>query len=191
MFEHLFEDPVISNNIDEQIFGGLYQESIICKCGKVKELPVQKLSEILTIQLQGQSIQSCINDFLNDEEVNQSCINCKNQKAVKSIKIVTEPSTLIVQLKRYKYDVDQKKAIKLEDKINCPKSLTMPSGSSYTLSSIVNHIGDTPTDGHYNVFIYNRIADAYVLLDDLNVSYNVGLSSKTSTLCYIVSYTKD
>ena len=67
----------------------------------------------------------------------------------------------------------------------------MPSGSSYTLSSIVNHIGDTPTDGHYNVLIYDRIADSFVLLDDLNVSYNVGLSSKTSTLCYIVSYTKD
>ena len=87
MFEHLFEDSVTSNNIDEQIFGGLYQERIVCKCGKVKELPVQKLSEILTIQLHGQSIESCLMEFLSDEEVNQTCMKCKNQKAVKSIEI--------------------------------------------------------------------------------------------------------
>ena len=30
MFEHLFKDSVASNNIDEQIFGGLYQEKIWC-----------------------------------------------------------------------------------------------------------------------------------------------------------------
>ena len=67
----------------------------------------------------------------------------------------------------------------------------MPSGSSYTLSSIVNHIGNTAVEGHFNVLIYDKITDSYVLLDDLNVSYNVELSSDTSTLCYIVSYTKD
>ena len=67
----------------------------------------------------------------------------------------------------------------------------MPSGNSYTLSSIVNHIGSNPADGHYNLYIYDKITDSYVLLDDLNVSYNVELSSETSRLCYIVSYTKN
>ena len=176
MFEHLFKDSVTSNNIDEKIFGGLYQEKLLCKCGNVKELPVQKLSEILTIQLQGQSIESCLMDFLSDEEVNQTCTKCKNQKAVKSIEILTDPSTLIVQLKRHKYDADKRKVIKRQDKIN---------------SSIVNHTGDTPTEGHYNVHIYDQITDSYVLLDDLNVSYTVELSSDSSRLCYIVSYTKD
>ena len=95
MFEHLFKDSVASNNIDEKIFGGLYQEKILCKCGNVKELPVQKLSEILTIQLQGNSIESCLMDFLSDEEVNQTCTKCKNQKAVKSIEILTDPSTVV------------------------------------------------------------------------------------------------
>ena len=79
---------------------------------------MHKLSEILTVQLHGPSIQSCINDLFDEEEVNQSCINCKNKKAIKSIKIVTEPATLILQLKRYKYDVDKGKAIKLDDTIN-------------------------------------------------------------------------
>ena len=144
MFEHLFKDSVTSNNIDEKIFGGLYQEKIVCICGNVKQLPIQKLSEILTIQLQGNSIESFLMGFLSDEEVNQTCINCRNLKAVKSIEIVTDPSTLIVQLKRYKYDVDKKKAIKRQDKVNCSKSLVMPSGSSYTLSSHWKHRSRRP-----------------------------------------------
>ena len=129
--------------------------------------------------------------FLSDEEINHTCMKCKNLKAVKSIRIVTDPSTLILQLKRYKYDVDERKVRKRLDEVNCSKSLVMPSGSTYTLSSIVNHIGNTASEGHYNVLIYDKITDSYVLLDDLHVSYNVELSSDTSRLCYIVSYTKD
>jgi uncharacterized UBP type Zn finger protein len=99
LFEHLFSDPILSNNIDEEIFGGLYQQKIVCKCGKLKELPVQKLSEILMTPLQGQSIQSCFTKFLSDERINHDCKKYENQKAVKTIKIITEPSTLIIQLK--------------------------------------------------------------------------------------------
>ena len=155
------------------------------------QLPVQKLSEILTIQIQGKSIESCLTGFLSDEEVNQSCTYWNNKKTVKSVEIITDPATLIVQLNRYKYDVDKRKVINRQENINCSKSLVMPGGSSYTLSSIVNHIGNTASEGHYNVLIYDKITDSYVLLYDLHDSYNVELSSDTSRLCYIVSYTKD
>ena len=47
LFEHLFKDHTASNNIDEEMFGGLFQETLICTCGNVKQLPVQKLSEVL------------------------------------------------------------------------------------------------------------------------------------------------
>ena len=110
MFEHLFKDSIVSSNIDEQIFGGLYQEKIVCKCGNIKYLPIQKLSEILMIQLHGQNIQSCLMNFLSDENVNNECTKCENKEAVKNIEIVTEPSTLIIQLKRYK--LMQEKSLK-------------------------------------------------------------------------------
>ena len=191
LFEHLFSDPILSNNIDEEIFGGLYQEKIVCKCGKLTELPVQKLSEILMTPLQGQSIQSCFTEFLSDESINHDCKECGNQKAVKTIEIITEPSTLIIQLKRYTYDVNVRKIIKRQDEITCPKSLVMPSGSSFTLSSIVNHIGISPTKGHYNVLLYDQIKDCFVLLDDLDISFAVNIDSEMSKLCYIVVYTKN
>ena len=188
MFEHLFKDSIVSSNIDEQIFGGLYQEKIVCKCGNIKYLPIQKLSEILMIQLHGHSIQSCLTNFLSDETVNNECTKCENTQAVKNIEIVTEPSTLIIQLKRYKYNVDERKVIKKHDEIKCQKSLTMPSGSTFTLSSIVNHIGSSPNRGHYNVIIYDHINDSFVLLDDLNATYDVENNSKISELCYIVTF---
>jgi ubiquitin C-terminal hydrolase len=191
MFEHLFKDSNVSNNIDEQIFGGLYQEKIVCKCGNVKYLPVQKLSEILMIQLNGQSIQSCLMNFLSDDDIRNECTKCENNNAVKTMKIVTEPSTLIIQLKRYKFDIDGGKITKRHDEIKCEKSLTMPSGSTFTLSSVVNHEGINPTEGHYNVLIYDHINCCYILLDDLNVIFDVKNNYKISKSCYIVTFTKD
>ena len=112
MFEHMFKDSNVSNNIDENLFGGLYQEKIICECGNLTELPIQRLSEILSIQLKGPTMQSCITDFFSEEEIRYNCTKCQRKKATKHIEIVTEPSTLIIQLKRYEYDTEKRKAIK-------------------------------------------------------------------------------
>ena len=64
----------------------------------------------------------------------------------------------------------------------------MPSGSIYTLSSIVNHIGNSPAEGHYNLLVNDNVNDSYVLLDDQDIAFDVVLNSKIS---YILSYTKD
>ena len=100
-------------------------------------------------------------------------------------------STLIVQLKRYTYDANGRTYDKIQENINCPKSLTMPSGSTFTLSSIVNHIGSQPSEGHYNILIYDKIGDCYVLLDDSEITVDVEMNSEINGLCYIVIYTKD
>ena len=189
LFEQLFRDFDASNNIDEQIFGGLFKEEISCKCGNLQSVPVQKLSEILMIQLCGRSLQSCLTDFLSDEEIDFDCKKCSRKKAVKKINFVIEPSTLILQLKRYEYDIDAGKSIKIHSDIKCPETLIMPNGSTYSLSSIINHIGDSPSEGHYNEMIFDPPNDSYVLVDDLDIAYDV--KNETSKLCYIVFYTKD
>ena len=155
------------------------------------QLPVQKLSEILMIPLQGQSIKSCLSNFLSGESIKHHCKTCQTQDAVKTIEMITEPSTLILQLKRYTYDVEGQKIIKRQDEMECPKSLTMPSGSSFTLLSIVNHIGPSPAEGHYNVLLHDHRNDCYVLLDDLKISHAMNFNSDTRKLCYIIIYTKD
>ena len=191
ILEHLFKDWTAVNNLNEQIFGGLFRETLFCECGNVKELPVQKLSEVLMIPLKGPSIQRCLNDFLNDEKIEHKCFLCKKQTCKKKIDIIIDPSTLIIQLKRYDYDTEKGKATKKQDEVECSKTLKLASGSTYTISSIINHKGENPEKGHYNVLIFNQANNSFVLLDDLNVTYDVQTTSDMNRISYIFVYTKD
>ena len=41
IFQQIFEDLPMSNNFDEKIFGGLYQETLVCKKGHMKQTRYQ------------------------------------------------------------------------------------------------------------------------------------------------------
>ena len=110
---------------------------------------------------------------------------------MKKIEIVKEPSTLILQLKRFEYDITGQKVRKRQDEIVCPRLIEMPSGNTYELSSIVNHIGNMPTEGHYNALIFDKINHSSILLDDQNIYFDQNLSPDISKLCYIVTYIKN
>ena len=191
VFEHIFKDLTADNMIDEEIFGGLFQESLVCNCGNIKHLPIQKLSEVLMVQICGPSLQTCLDNFLGEEKIDLNCTKCKKREILKKFILVAEPSTLIIQLSRYKYEVREKRTIKRHEEIEVSKRLSLPSGSAYTISSIINHIGSTPDEGHYNVLIFDSINDSFVLLDDLNVCFDMQIKSDKSRLPYIVVYTKD
>ena len=188
VFDVLFAN---TRNIDEQIFGGLFQEIIICSCGFVKESPIQKLSEVLMIPMNGQCIQSCLLNFLSEEEITVNCEKCANTVAKKKIQLVTEPSTLILQLKRYKFDANVQRSFKIQDEIECPKVLQMSSGNCYVLSSIICHIGNQPTEGHYQMIVYDKIYDCFVLLDDSNIYIGTGITDGINEICYIVTYVNE
>ena len=150
-----------------------------------------KLSEVLMVQLKGPSIQDCINDFLQDEKIEHMCTLCKRRTHVKKMTLLTDPSTLIIQLKRYRYEYLKDRATKRQDEIESSKTLTLPSGSIYTISSVINHVGDSPDEGHYNIFIYDPHRDSFVLLDDLDIEYDVQITADMNCLSYILIYTKN
>ena len=66
----------------------------------------------------------------------------------------------------------------------------LPNGSSYFLCSIINHIGQTPKEGHYNMILYNQMKDSYVLLDDWNINLNYEIDDDMMKLQYLVTYIK-
>ena len=68
--------------MDEQIFGGIFQETLECKCGVKKQLPLQKLPEVLMVEIEGLNIQACINNYLKDEEVEANCDVCQNKSVI-------------------------------------------------------------------------------------------------------------
>ena len=139
----------------------------------------------------GNSVQSCLTNFLYNEEINLECSKCKKPSSVKKIDIIIEPSTLIIQLKRYRYEAKEEKVRKRHEEIKLSKKITMSTGSTYTLSSVVNHIGNCPDAGHYNLIIFDEQTDSFVLLDDLNVSYCVEMLPKMDSLSYVIFYSKD
>ena len=191
LLEHMFKDLPISNNFDEKLFGGLYQELLVCKNGHIRQLQIQNLPNMLMIPIIGNTIQTCLDNYLADEEVMSKCSDCDIEELVKQTEIITEPSTIIIQLKRYSYDEGKRMAVKKNDSIEITRSLNMASGTSYTISSIINHFGDNPKEGHYNVLIYDCRKDLFVLLDDQYVNQNVKITTDFKSSSYVFVYTKD
>ena len=104
LLEHLWHENKNIPSLKEQLFGGLCQDVLECECRGRVESPVQNMPEIIPLQLNGQSIQSCLNSFFSPSEINWKCPNCGRGKVVKRTSIILEPFTLMLQLMRYKVD---------------------------------------------------------------------------------------
>ena len=69
------------------------------------------------ISINGNSIQACLDNYLADEEIRVKCSECNIDVQVKQTEIIAEPSTLIIQLKRYNYEKEKSMAIKRRENI--------------------------------------------------------------------------
>ena len=92
---------------------------------------------------------------------------------------------------RFHYDSKTQVTKKKHDILNCPPTLKIQNGSSYTLGAIVNHIGSSPNVGHYNTLLYNSKEDNYILLDDTSFNINVEINDNMKKTHYLVMYYKD
>ena len=188
LIEHMFMDT--PDNMPEKIFGGLLQETIKCECGKTDLLPVKSLSEIIPLQMCGQNIEACFEDFLAPEDIDRTCSICKNKLTMKENSLMLEPATLILQLKRYSFNLETNESNKIHDRIICPKIFRLKKGSLYRLSSIINHIGENPQQGHYNVILFDQTNNVLSLVDDIEVSHDIQMTPDLQELPYIVTYVK-
>ena len=191
IFEHMFNNLAPSFNIDEQIFGGIIQEALVCRCGHIKQLPMEKLPEILTVGINGLNIQECVNNYLKYEEIEANCDICQNKTLIKKTEMISEPSTLIIQLKRFAYVQELGKTIKRREKIKVTKNIRIPDGSTYTISTIVHHYGEKADEGHYNILVYNASNDTFILVDDLHLNLDVEITEDLESSSYIFVYIKN
>jgi hypothetical protein len=166
VFEHLFKETLLTEDIHEQMFGGLMQEKIICKCGEVKFLPIENLPEIWTIPIHGSTIQSCIESYLIRDDIFLKCEACTSPRTEKETNLIVYPNTLIIQLKRYEFDSINQKCVKKHDAVICPTNVNFPGGARYSLLSILNHAGSSPEIGHYTLSMFDSKNKSFLLLDD-------------------------
>ena len=62
------------------------------------------MPEIIPVQIHGESIQSCLDDYLSPENIEWNCPRCSNSKILKRTSVIVEPNIIILQLMRYKYE---------------------------------------------------------------------------------------
>ena len=191
ILSYMFKDSVTHENFDEQLFGGLWQNILTCKCGHINELPLEKMPEIIPLEIYGETIQHCLDHYFMSENVERSCTNCPSKIAEKITAVISEPATLIIQLNRYEYDREKERIMKKHSIIICPKNLTTPNGSKYSLSSFINHLGSTPQKGHYNLVLYNKCEDTFVLLDDTKITLNYDPDPFMMETQYLLTYVKN
>ncbi|PBK76562.1 cysteine proteinase [Armillaria solidipes] len=129
---------------------------------------------------QNSSVTACLRQFSASEMLCQKnkffCDSCCDlQEAEKRMKIKKLPNVLALHLKRFKYQEDVQKYIKLAYRVAFPIELrlfntvddTEDADRLYNLFGIVVHIGTGPHHGHYISII--KTGGSWLVFDDDNV----------------------
>ncbi|KAL1728230.1 hypothetical protein EV714DRAFT_168846, partial [Schizophyllum commune] len=129
---------------------------------------------------QNSSVTACLRQFSASEMLCQknkffcdSC--CELQEAEKRMKIKKLPNVLALHLKRFKYQEDQQKYVKLAYRVAFPFELRLfntvddmdEPDRLFNLFAIVVHIGAGPHHGHYISII--KTLGTWLVFDDDNV----------------------
>ena len=113
----------------------------------------------------------------NDNKAN--CSNCYQKVQLKiSNKLWKLPKILIIQFKRFKFNMKTLSDIKIQDKVDYPIHLDMEKYiddlspfkqyHKYNLVGINLHFGYTRHSGHYVSFVKNKLDDKWYLFNDSN-----------------------
>ncbi|KAL0951876.1 hypothetical protein HGRIS_008536 [Hohenbuehelia grisea] len=129
---------------------------------------------------QNSSVTACLRQFSASEMLCQKnkffCDSCCDlQEAEKRMKIKKLPNVLALHLKRFKYQEDLRKYVKLAYRVAFPVELRLfntvddadDADRLYELFAIVVHIGNGPHHGHYVSII--KTLGSWLVFDDVNV----------------------
>ncbi|KAJ3060575.1 Ubiquitin carboxyl-terminal hydrolase 12, partial [Podochytrium sp. JEL0797] len=126
---------------------------------------------------QHSSISTCLRNFSTSETLCAKdkfyCDTCKSlQEAEKRMKIKSLPNILALHLKRFKYQENLQRFIKLNYRVVFPLELKVFNTSDtaedpdrlYSLSSVIVHLGIGPHQGHYIALVKSH--DHWLVFDD-------------------------
>ena len=183
----LLGGAVHSKYLNESLFGGLFQESFLCECGKKDTNPIQRLPDIISVSIEGETTQRCLDSYFSREQIERKCSDCQSLKSLKSVEIIVPPSTLILHLKSFTYDEMTKATKKLHVPVSCPLALSLKDEKNYRLNTVINHIGESSSSGHYTIMLVDKLGSRIILVDDLEISYNAVLNDM---ILYVAVYTR-
>ncbi|KIM47724.1 hypothetical protein M413DRAFT_40514, partial [Hebeloma cylindrosporum] len=160
--------------------GVLTSETRCLTCETVSSRDESFLDLSIDIE-QNSSVTACLRQFSASEMLCQKnkffCDSCCDlQEAEKRMKIKKLPNVLALHLKRFKYQEDVGRYIKLAYRVAFPFELRLfntvddvdDADRLYNLFAIVVHIGNGPHHGHYIAII--KTVGTWLVFDDDNVS---------------------
>lgn len=179
------------NNWCNKLFQGLITNETKClSCETVtsKEETFLDLSVDVPPGESSYSLTYSLNNFSRLETLTHQnkfyCNTCSSlQEATKTIKLKALPEILVINFKRFKYDENVDRMVKLFDSISYPSTLRLfntttskrdendkylDDFSLYDLYALVVHIGGGPMHGHY-VSLCKIKAKLWLLFDDETV----------------------
>lgn len=191
IIECLDKENGLQNNWCNKLFQGLITNETKClSCETVtsKEETFLDLSVDVPPGESSYSLTYSLNNFSRLETLTHQnkfyCNTCSSlQEATKTIKLKDLPEILVINFKRFKYDENVDKMVKLFDSISYPSTLRLfnttttskknedkseDDFSLYDLYALVVHIGGGPMHGHY-ISLCKIKAKLWLLFDDETV----------------------
>jgi len=125
------------------------------------------------------NLDESFHEYFREEPITYKNEDGDFVKAFKANRIVKWPQYLVIQLQRYEYTFDLQERIKLIHEYAFPVSFdpdrfsqgssSVPGGSTYSLSSVVIHEGDTES-GHYFSVVRGEDNEWYIC-NDMSIEY--------------------
>ena len=148
-----------------------------------------KEPEILSVPISGETVQTCLDTYFLNENLDKKCPNCQSTKSLKTADIAVPPSTLILQLKWFSYDETNDCVTKLHVPVHCPLNVSLQGRYMYYLNSVINHSGESATSGHYTILLNDRTTSNPILVDDDHISHNIDVN-EIDDVSYVAIYSK-
>ncbi|KAJ6550839.1 hypothetical protein DFH09DRAFT_925668, partial [Mycena vulgaris] len=169
-----------NDTLVHKLFGGVLTSETRClTCENVSSRDESFLDLSIDIE-QNTSVTECLRQFSASEMLCQKnkffCdICCDLREAEKRMKIKKLPNVLALHLKRFKYQEDVQKYIKLAYRVAFPFEVRLSNTVDdmdhadrlFNLFGIVVHIGNGPHHGHYISII--KTMGTWLVFDDENV----------------------
>lgn len=177
-----FIEKILIESLDLTATKGIIVRYLYCKiCGRMRK--DEEILQDLSIPIVGNTVQECIEEYLNEEKLNlYECPNCRFKQVFMKYKIKIGPEILCIQLKRFSNDEN-----KLNQEIYNYEKIQL-GFEEYELKSIICHSG-TLLSGHYVTL--EKVGKDFYLYDDNDVTLvDLNFKEIRSDTIYLLFYEK-
>ena len=145
LLEHMIYDEIEMMN---RLFGQT-QERLFCmnmECNRADHSP-SNMVNIVAIPIVGTTLHMCLDEYLNQHQIDRNCPYCESQRASQVTEFTIEPSVLIFQLNRFNYSEANGRIIKMHNHISVSTMIQLPTGGVFQIVGVIFHHGPTPSSG--------------------------------------------